>query len=104
MTNRRGQVLVETCATLLLQLFCSGTLLLCGFWIFAIMFLNIEAFSLARSSLYGVRRTCAPSKYWPKFRELSIHYSCLEAGVVTAHLALSDRIRYEKSISLRGTP
>ena len=99
--NNGGQILVETCVTLPLQVVLTALAMGVVFWMLALTFVHADAFSLARSTLYGASRACTPSPHWPKLEKLRLEYQCLSPGNVSAHLTFDKIINYQLLVSLR---
>lgn len=103
--SRRGQVLVEFLVGLKLEIICTTMLMLVLLCLFAVTMLNAEAYSLARSTLYGASPTCRASGHWPPLRNLEIQYQCTNPGRVTANLnyspLTSPLIEYQTQVNLR---
>jgi hypothetical protein len=99
--NQSGQILLETCATLPLQLLLIAIIFAASFWAFAVALINVEAHSIARSSLYGTPRMCTPSPEWPSLKGLRLEYSCDSWASVAAHLRLFELLDYKTEVTLR---
>ena len=104
---RAGQVLAETCVTLAAQAFAMGTLLLAFFYAATVALMNCELYSLARSSLYGSPRMCAPSEHWPRWLRMRLRYRCEGFAQARGEMALfsddtgDERLNYRTHVELR---
>lgn len=102
--SNRGQILLEALVTHFLQIAFVALLLLAVFGVFATALVHADAYSLARSSLYGTPRACRPVQDWPKFSGLEIRYQCPHRAIVIAQIKLNTLLdfKHEIKVSLRN--
>ncbi|HVJ65523.1 MAG TPA: hypothetical protein VM901_09735 [Bdellovibrionota bacterium] len=107
--SRAGQVLVETCITLAAQVFAMSTLLLAFMYAATVVLMNLELYSLARSSLYQSPRSCVPSEHWPRWLQTRLNYHCEGFAQARGEFVLfsqvddelRERLNYRTQVELR---